>query len=154
MIQATIFSLVLLPAVVFAQPQAKVPAEKDLEALPVSDIAQEIDLTSEQKEQIKEQKYQTEHKRIETQNKLRLKELELRHELEKKDTDKAAVEAIVKDLKGLQGTMLEQRVNSILELKKILTPEQFEKLRAFEQKRGGAIKGIKSKLQQRMRNKF
>jgi Spy/CpxP family protein refolding chaperone len=129
-VAAAVFSMVLAPSLVLARDESQGPAEADYEELSSRNIAAELGLTEEQKELLKEQRYQAKYKRIETFNKIRLKELELRHELEKKEINEKTVRTIVDELKKLQGNMIEQRVDAVLSMKKILTPEQFEKLQA------------------------
>lgn len=144
-----IFCLFFLPSVALAEYAAKDPVEECGEKLSVPDIAQELNLTTEQQEQLKEQKYQTKLKKLQTRNKVRVAELKLRHELEKEVINKEATDTIVEELKRLSGITLEQRVNSILEMRKILTLEQFEKLKSLnKQKKRKGLERTKSKLQQ------
>ena len=146
---AAIFSLVLFLPIAFAQsiPQEAV-ADQEPEELPVSDFAQELSLTSEQKQQIKEQRYQAELKRIDTHNKVRIKELQLRHELERREVNSEAIDKIVKELKTLYATTLDQRIDSILKIKEILSPEQFEKFQSMVgRKTQKDLKGLKGRFQ-------
>jgi len=112
------------------------------------DFTRELDLTAEQKGQFKEQKYQARLKKMETKNKIRLKELELRHELEKDVIDKETINGIVQELKDLQGKTIEQRVEMVLQMKEILTPEQFEKLQSMHgrKKHRGMMQGGGQKM--------
>ncbi len=145
MTYAVILSLTLMPSMGFCQSVVQDPIEEG-EELPVPNIAQVLGLSPKQKEQLKEQRYQDELKRIDTRNKIRLKELELRHELEKKEVNRQAINRVVEELKELRGAMLDQRVDSILKLKEILTPEQFEKLQSFdERRRQRALKRLRDK---------
>ena len=140
---AMIVSCMLIPSGALAQPVAQESPEEGHEEFAVSEIAAELGLTSEQKEQLKEQRYQAMYKRIDIANKRRLKELELRYELEKKEINREAINKIIGELKEIQATMLEQRVNSILKMKEILTPEQFEKLQYLGLSKPGRQKGFK-----------
>jgi Spy/CpxP family protein refolding chaperone len=143
-----VVSLVFLPAIVIAQPVEDQPLAEEREKLPISDIVQKLGLTPEQKEQLKEQRFQERYNRIDTRNKIRLKELELRYELEKTEVNRETVSNIVAELKQLQGITLEQRVDSILRMKKILTPEQFEKLQyCGKQRLQRSLQGRRSKFQ-------
>ena len=72
---------------------------------------------------------------MEARNKIRLKELQLRHELEKTEANREAINKITKELKELQGVMLDQRVDSVLKMKQLLTPEQFERLQSLGMRR-------------------
>ncbi|MGD9015700.1 MAG: periplasmic heavy metal sensor [Candidatus Omnitrophota bacterium] len=132
---AVIFGLIFLPGLGFAQisgqelrEQVPEPAGQEGEEIPLSKIADELSLSPEQKEQLKEQRFQARYSMIENRNKIKLKELELRHELEKEAVNQEVVNKIVAELKQLHGNTIEQRVDSILKMKEILTPEQFEKL--------------------------
>ena len=93
----------------------------------ISRLAEELGLTAEQKEQLREQRYQARLKRLEMRNQLQIKELELRHELEAKTINRQKVDTIVKELKEKHGQMLEERVEAVVALRSILTPEQYEK---------------------------
>ena len=135
-----ILSLIFFPSLAFAQPPAQGPAEqgpagKEGEEIPISNIAQKLGLSLEQKEQLKEQRFQQKYNKMETRNKIRLKELELRHELEKEVINQETIDKIVVELKELQGITIEQRVASILKMKEILTLEQFEKLQSLDKLR-------------------
>ena len=144
-----IFCLIFLPSVALAEYATQGPAEESREELSASDIAKELDLTPEQKEQLKEQMFQARLKKMQTRNKVKVEELKLRHELEKKEVDKETVGKIVEELKRLSGITLEQRVNSILEMKEIITPEQFEKLQSLnKQKKRKGLKKIRNKFLQ------
>ncbi|MDP3979945.1 MAG: periplasmic heavy metal sensor [Chlamydiota bacterium] len=101
----------------------------------ILEISEELNLSDTQKEQIREKKYQEQKASIQIENSTRLKELDLRHELEKTNVDTDAISKIVSDLKELHGSRLQQRVNAILGLRQILTPEQFEKFQAMGKNR-------------------
>ena len=136
-----VFSLIFLPGLAFAQLPEQGQAEQLSEELPISNIAQELGLSPEQKAQLKEQRFQAKYNQVEMRNKLKLKELELRHELEKEAINQEAITGIVAELKELQGMIIEQRIDSILKMKEVLTPEQFEKLGFLgKQIMGGAVK--------------
>lgn len=51
----------------------------------------------------------------------------LRAELEKEKVDESRVKALNGELKALQNKMADQRIAAVLEVRKILTPEQFKK---------------------------
>jgi|WetSurMetagenome_2_1015567.scaffolds.fasta_scaffold688569_1 Spy/CpxP family protein refolding chaperone len=59
---------------------------------------------------------------------LKNKRKELAVELDKQKSDPEKIKIFIADLKGLQGSLIEQRVDSIMRMKEILTPEQY---RAF-----------------------
>ena len=90
-------------------------------------LTEELGLSPEQQQQLKEQKKANneEMKRIHEQ--LRDKRGALHEQLQKPVTDEAKVNKIVSEMKALQSEQLDQRINSFLGMKEILTPEQFEK---------------------------
>ena len=143
MTYAVILCLICLPGLVFAQvpeqnpaKQAQRPTGQEGEDIPISKIAEELGLSAEQKEQLKEQRFQAKYNMTENRNKIKLKELELRYELEREVVNQGAINKIVAELKQLHGISIEQRVDSILKMKEILTPEQFEKLESLARHRG------------------
>jgi Spy/CpxP family protein refolding chaperone len=103
-----------------------------------------IDLSEEQSQQIRMHCDMRRQERNEIENRIVQKRIELRDLLEKKEIDKKAIDATVQDLKNLYAEMLEHRVDEILKLRAILTPEQFEKLKYLsteESERRGPRKG-------------
>ena len=91
-------------------------------------VMEQLNLSDQQKQELKEQRYQLKRKKIEIKSKIALKRLELRHELHKKDTSKKIVDKIAQDLKNLQASMLDLRIEGIMKFKSILTPDQLSKL--------------------------
>jgi Spy/CpxP family protein refolding chaperone len=61
---------------------------------------------------------------------------ELRNELEKEDYSKGNIDATVARMKGLQGQMISQRVDHFLQMKDVLTPEQFKKMTEMKERKG------------------
>lgn len=53
---------------------------------------------------------------------------EIREELKKEKMDKARIEELKKSIKDIQSKMLDQRIDHIISLKEILSPEQLQKL--------------------------
>jgi Spy/CpxP family protein refolding chaperone len=91
-------------------------------------FAEELGLTQEQKDAMKAQREQSRAKMKETREKLRDSQKALHEELQKPETDSAAIDNIVYRIKEAQGELIDQRVESFLSMKKILTPEQFQKM--------------------------
>lgn len=96
------------------------------------EIMGRIGLSEEQNRTILNHCDQGRYERSDIQNKIRTKRMELKYELEKKEIDRKAIDKTVQDLKDLYAEMLEHRVNQILTLRKILTPEQFEQLQSMK----------------------
>lgn len=66
---------------------------------------------------------------------------ELKKAIAKPGATRAMVEPIVNELKVLEARKVEKRVDGIFEVKAVLTPEQFAKLEAMEEKRMKEWKG-------------
>ena len=64
---------------------------------------------------------------------MRAKRLELKQELEKPAVDTNKINTLIADIKTLMGEQLDFRVNNILAMKQILTPEQFKKLQDMKE---------------------
>ena len=89
-------------------------------------------------------KQQKQFKTFREADKAKLKELKeamkenrhaLRDELKTYDTDTSAINSTVAKMKTLQSEMIDLRVASFLQMKKILTPEQYEKLQEMKGQR-------------------
>ncbi len=102
-------------------------------------LTKELNLTPEQQQQIKKQRNQQKEKSKALRGELREKRFELKEELEKQDINKGKIYLLVAEIEGLMGDQLEQRVEGVLAMREILTPEQLEK---FNEK-------MKEKLEER-----
>jgi len=92
------------------------------------ELAKELNLSEEQEAQLKECR-QARMETVKTLHEELVQEMEkLRAELEKPVTDKRSIARISTRLKILKGEMFDQRIEGILELKEVLTPEQFQQL--------------------------
>ena len=103
-------------------------------------IIKELKLSPQQEQQITEQRNKQKQQSEEFGQKFKASRDELSSELNKEAPDKAKVQALVSEMKEIMGKRIEQRVEKILLLKEILTPEQFkqlnEKTRRFEWQKG------------------
>ncbi len=145
LVYAVIFALIFLLPTAYAGPIFDDPEFDDRGERGVNrervfeSVVQELKLTPEQQDLIKKQRAKQKEKRRQTFQTLRTKRLELRQELEKQDIDKKKIDSLVAEIKPLMGELLDLKVESILAMKEILTPEQFEKLQGGIRK--GAGKG-------------
>ena len=114
------------------------------------DFMKKLNLSPEQESQITKQQDMNKEKGNELRDKMRAKRLELKQELEKPTVDTNKINAIIVDIKTLMGEQLDFRVNNILAMKQILTPEQFKKLQ--DMKEGKPKKG-KTKEKEEYKNK-
>ena len=91
-------------------------------------IVNELNLNPGQQDQIAKQKSSQKDESQKIKAQLKEKREELRSELDKESSDKVRIDAIISDMKELIAQRIQQRVESILTLKKVLSPEQFKAL--------------------------
>jgi len=91
-------------------------------------FCEELGLTKEQEAQLKTQREEFKNKNNALRKKMRVKRRKLRDELEKPDVDRARVDTIIEELNDLNREKIKNRVNKILSMKNVLTPEQFKNL--------------------------
>jgi len=107
----------------------------------MKNFVEELDITPEQQAKLKEQRDEHRERIKELLQALRDKRKGLAEELEKTTTDKDKIDELVSEIKGLHGQLIDERVKNILQMKTILTHEQFsefkEKIDSFKEKRRG-----------------
>lgn len=110
-------------------------------------MQKELNLTPEQAQRLKELRNQHREKRKNGWKDIRAKRQKLQEELQKPKLNEARVRQIHNELKALKAQKADQRLERILEVRKILTPEQFSKFmeltKKFKGERGkrGSHKG-------------
>ena len=103
------------------------------------DILKKLNLTSEQKALLKKQREEYKVKIAETRNKLWLNIKKLRQRLENDKVDEKAVYVVADKVKLLRDELFYGRIDTILSIKKVLTPEQYNKLQEFKDERFSSI---------------
>lgn len=99
------------------------------------EIFRDLNLTAEQKKALEDNKNKNRIEMKASFEAKRAKERQLREELQKVDMDIKKVNEINNELKSLHAKMADQRLAGILEVRKILTPEQFKKFNEKMEKR-------------------
>ena len=89
-----------------------------------------IDLTAEQKEKLKVHREAQKASALAVKEQLKVKMQALHAELGKPVTDRAQLNTLVTEINALKGQMFSQRIDGILGMKGILTPEQFATVQA------------------------
>jgi len=111
-------------------------------------VIQQLNLTPQQEAQINQLQRLNRQKAKELFLRLNEKRRELADELDKARTSPIKIRALIAELKDIQGRLIEQRVDDVLKMKEILTPEQYQKFsetlknmhkRNFELKRRRAL---------------
>lgn len=91
-------------------------------------FTKELGLTDKQQQQMQALREETRGKMKELQEAVRENRNALHEELQKTDLDTGEINKITSNLKGLQGEKIDYMVDNVIQMKKILTPEQYEKL--------------------------
>ena len=93
----------------------------------VQEIYNQLNLTAEQKKQLDDNKQKHREKMKASFEKMRSYKEALNQELMKADLDMSKINAIQDQFKTLQSEITDGHLSSILEVRKILTPQQFAK---------------------------
>ena len=99
------------------------------------ELVEKMELTDKQQDQIENLFLDMEKKRIELRADIELTQLELREAMDSPKPDEGKVRKLVKEIGTMKTDLHMTRIDQQLGLKKILTPEQQEKLRQFRMMR-------------------
>lgn len=94
-----------------------------------------LDLSGEQREQLKTHLDQKKARTETLREALKATHKALREELGSYDSDEGAIKNTVAELKAINAQMLDLKVDNVLAMKKILTPEQFQKMKELRKER-------------------
>ena len=105
------------------------------------EIIKELGLTPEQQQKLTEQRKDEKIQAEQLRQRMQDARDALSRELDKDQPDRRKVRALIREMKAVIGARLENKVDGILAMKSILTPEQMkilnEKTKVFDGKRGG-----------------
>lgn len=104
-------------------------------------MASEIGLTADQKAALDKDREEFMVKSKDLKTKMKAAKKSLKEELDKAATDEAKVAGIVKELTDLSAQQIQYRVDKVMAMKKVLTPEQFTKMQESMKKHKGEMKG-------------
>ncbi len=93
----------------------------------MAEVHKELGVTPEQEQKLKEYREKNHEQMKALQEQLKQKRDAIRQELEKADFNEAQVKTIHNELKSLLSQKEDLRLEGILEVRKILTPDQFKK---------------------------
>jgi len=112
----------------------------------VQKIIDELGLTEEQVQQIKQNKIEHQEQAEILQEKMKQIHTAIRTELLKETSNEKTLKELADELKSVQAAMVDHRIESLLRLKDILTPEQFaqftEKMEQVKKRFSGVRKKI------------
>jgi Spy/CpxP family protein refolding chaperone len=107
-----------------------------------NEIIKELNITPAQQQAISQERAQEKAKALELRQQLKSVREEITRELDQEATDTSKVNSLVAQMKELTGNRIEQQVQGIMSLKKILTPAQFKAL-SEKSKHHEKSKGVK-----------
>ncbi len=100
-------------------------------------MAQKLNLTAQQKSQLKDVRFQHQAKMIDIRHDMQIKMLDLRRELSKDNPNEAALDRLADQMASIRARMMKERFAHMLAVKKVLTPEQWNMVKEhFMQRRG------------------
>ncbi len=110
----------------------------------INDMYKELNLSEEQKKALEANKTQNKDKMSAIFENIKVCKEEFRKEIIKSELDMAKIDSIQSRLKSAQAELVDARLSSILEVRKILNQEQFSKFISLTEGRKGNMKNIKN----------
>lgn len=104
-------------------------------------MVEELGLSGEQQEQLRQQKETRRQEHQELREALREAQEALKEELSREDIDQSKLDSIAGGLKQLNNRMVDDRIEGILKMREILTPDQYRKFQEKAQKMHGKMSG-------------
>ncbi|MEA3489379.1 MAG: Spy/CpxP family protein refolding chaperone [Candidatus Omnitrophota bacterium] len=98
-------------------------------------ISERLDLSPKQREQLKELRRENREMMKALMEELRDTRHDLSEELQETYSSRKKIKRVVSDMKKLQAKQIDQRVDNFLDMKKILTPDQFEEFMELKEER-------------------
>ncbi|RJP62074.1 MAG: periplasmic heavy metal sensor [Candidatus Auribacter fodinae] len=95
----------------------------------IEEIMRELDLSDEQTARLAEMRKQGQEQKQALYEKKRELHKQIKNELDKPESDQTALNTLADELASVQKQLITDRINSVLEMKKVLTPEQYAALK-------------------------
>ena len=132
-----IAGLILLASNVYAQPFGDPGNGKMKERTEsrMSEVSKELNLSAEQQKQLEAHRKQHREQNAALFSDIKKKRDEIKSELQKPELNMNKINQLQAELKGLMGKIEDDRLNGILEVRKVLTAEQFAKFTQLMEKR-------------------
>ncbi len=92
-------------------------------------VLEKLNITKDEKNKIENIRLNAEKENIRTGAEVKIKMLELRNLLEEPNTNEKDIDKLVDEIGVLKSKMMKNKVQSVLEIKKVLGPEKSEELR-------------------------
>ena len=93
-------------------------------------MTEELQLTPQQKEALDKDRAEFGSKSKDLRDKMQAARTSLKQELDKPTLDNGRIDALATELKALSGQQIQNRIDKVMAMKRILTPEQFNKMKS------------------------
>lgn len=103
-------------------------------------VAQELGLSPQQQQQLTDLRFKHQKEMIDLRRDLKLKELALQEEMSKDQPNEAAIDRAIDGTSQAKAAMAKARFRHMQEARAILTPEQWQKARAWMQAHRGQFR--------------
>lgn len=100
-------------------------------------MAEALGLSPEQSQKLQDLRYAQQRQVLDIRHDLALKMLDYKHEMAKDNPDPQVLDRLTDEAGALRTRMMKARTHHLLDVKKILTPEQWAKARTLLQERVG-----------------
>jgi Spy/CpxP family protein refolding chaperone len=94
-------------------------------------VIQALNLTPEQQQKLQDMSYQNRKQALDIRHDMALKRLDMEREFDKDNPDAAVLDRLIDEQSALRAKAGKARVQNMLAMKKILTPEQWTKARVL-----------------------
>jgi len=133
---AALLLLFLFMGVLCAKDVARTPSDtnqnlpqkdyRSIDQVDVDKLTKDLNITAEQKGKLDSEKRRHREKMKSLQKALRSKRSKLTEELDKPLSDSATITSLSAEMKKMISEMIDERLDSIMKIKEILTPEQYK----------------------------
>ncbi len=145
-VAAALMGIVLSATLVFSQPPGggqwqQSEVRKERMAYRIQAMEERLGLSDAQKELLAAHREKQWEAAAELRTRLRETRQALKAELTQMDLDDAKIDLLQSEAKSLQAQMADNRLAGVLEVREILTPDQFSQFMALKGKHKGRMKG-------------
>ena len=116
-------------------------------------IIHDLDLTEEQQESLKSYRQENQERMRTLHEKLKEARETLKTELEKTKSNNRTIQRLASVIKSAQAEMVDNRIETVLHMKEVLTEEQFQEFRAKAAEAKEKVKGFIQKKREQFYNK-
>lgn len=129
LVAVAVAAMVFSTVGIYAEASGNAPQRTEKKEAHFKKMVEELQLTAEQQKQFTKEREEFAMKSKDLKEKMRSTRSSLKAELEKPALDKGRVNSLAAELKNLVGQQIQNRVDKVMAMKQILTPEQFSKMK-------------------------